>query len=235
MELHKRQLIPYSAIRRKVRNDAWEWDFGDEESVTVRYVRCSLEVSRLSFASMATHWCKILPIKVNVFVWRAMLNRLPTCTSLGRRGIDIESLLCQCCNNNVEDSNHVFFTWNVALELWNIIALWLDLHIPEFVNMADMFQWIDEHGGGSKQRRILNTNLCYIYLDPLDGEVMWLGGEVMGPKWVEAGREEEVVFECETGKRGEGRKLYFKMVGWACDWARGKEKGKVGYGVFWVL
>ena len=86
-----------------------------------------------------------------------MLNRLPTHSSLDHRGIDIESLLCPCCNNNVEDSNRVFFTCNVALELWNRIALWLDLYIPEFVNMADMFQWIDEHGGGSKQRRILNT------------------------------------------------------------------------------
>ncbi|PWA46165.1 serine carboxypeptidase-like 50 [Artemisia annua] len=69
----------------------------------------------------------------------------------------MESLLCPCCNNNVEDSNHVFFTCNVALELWNRIEMWLDLHIPEFVNIADMFEWIDEHDGGSKQWRILNT------------------------------------------------------------------------------
>ncbi|PWA92433.1 RNA-directed DNA polymerase, eukaryota [Artemisia annua] len=97
--------------------DTWQWKFGDEESVTMRYVRYSLDVSRFPFASIATRWCKILPIKVNVFVWRAMLNRLPTHTSLDHRGIDIESLMCPCCNNNVEDSNHVFFTSNVALEL----------------------------------------------------------------------------------------------------------------------
>ncbi|PWA46488.1 hypothetical protein CTI12_AA508480 [Artemisia annua] len=69
----------------------------------------------------------------------------------------MDSLLCPCCSSNLEDSNHVFFAGNVALELWNRIALWLDLHIPEFVNMSDIFQWIDGHGGGSKQQRILNT------------------------------------------------------------------------------
>lgn len=69
----------------------------------------------------------------------------------------IRLLMCLCCNNNVEDSNHVFFTCNVALELWNRIAVLLDLHIPEFVNIADMFQWINEHGGCSKTRRILKT------------------------------------------------------------------------------
>ena len=106
---------------------------------------------------MATRWCKILSIKVNVFLWRAILNRLPTRTNLDRRRIEIDSLLCPCCSSNVEDSNHVFFACNVALGLWKRIVLWLDLRIPEFVNMSDMFQWIDGNGVGSKQQRILNT------------------------------------------------------------------------------
>ncbi|GJZ22858.1 RNA-directed DNA polymerase, eukaryota [Tanacetum coccineum] len=195
MELHKRDFIPYSAIRRKVGNgmntrfwkDVWcgdrtledrfprmaslaydrnasvieysssqgwniswrlggerfEWKFDDEESFMVRTIRNSLDVSRLPFASMATRWCKILPIKVNVFVWRAMLNRLPTHASLDSRGIDIDSLLCSGCNINVEDINHVFYSCNLALELCNRFALWLDLHIPEFVSMVVIFQWID--------------------------------------------------------------------------------------------
>ncbi|PWA36934.1 hypothetical protein CTI12_AA595210 [Artemisia annua] len=89
--------------------DTWPRKFGDEESFTVRYVRNSLDISRLPFASMATRWCKTLPIKVKVFVWRAILNRLPTRTNLDRQGIDIDSLLCPCCSSNEEDSNHVFF------------------------------------------------------------------------------------------------------------------------------
>ncbi|GKB84663.1 RNA-directed DNA polymerase, eukaryota, reverse transcriptase zinc-binding domain protein [Tanacetum coccineum] len=153
MELHKSDFIPYSAIRRKVirinsNQDVWQWKFVDEESFTVRSVRNSLEVILLPFSSTATRWCKILPIKVNVFVWRAMLNRLPTRLNLDRRGIDMDSLLCPCCNSIVKDNNHVFYSCNVALELWNKIAVWLDLHILGFNNMFAMFQWIDGHDGG---------------------------------------------------------------------------------------
>ncbi|PWA59568.1 reverse transcriptase zinc-binding domain-containing protein [Artemisia annua] len=103
-------------MRINLVQDAWQWKFGDEEFFTVRYVRYSLDVSHLPFASIATHWCKILPIKVNMLVWRAMLNHLPTRSSLDHRGIDIESLLCPCCNNNVEDSNHVFL---LVILLWS--------------------------------------------------------------------------------------------------------------------
>ncbi|GKA25333.1 RNA-directed DNA polymerase, eukaryota [Tanacetum coccineum] len=84
-------------IRINLDQDVWQWKFDDEESFTIR--------------------------TVNVFAWRAMRNQLPTRTSLDTRGIDIDSLLCPFCNSNMEDSNHVFFSCNVALELWNKIVL----------------------------------------------------------------------------------------------------------------
>ncbi|GKA75683.1 RNA-directed DNA polymerase, eukaryota, partial [Tanacetum coccineum] len=147
---HTQLMSCIQAIRINLDQDVWQWKFDDEESFTVRSVRNSLDITRLLFASTVTRWCKILSIKVNVFVWRAMLNRLPTRINLDRRGIDMDSLLCPCCNTIVEDSNHVFYSCNVALELWNKIAVWLDLHISEFDNMAAMFQWIDGHDGGVK-------------------------------------------------------------------------------------
>nr|GEV06198.1 RNA-directed DNA polymerase, eukaryota, reverse transcriptase zinc-binding domain protein [Tanacetum cinerariifolium] len=140
--------------RRDIRGG---WEFDNEETFTVRSVRKSLDVKRLPGHAWATRWCNIIPIKVNVFVWRAFLSRLPTRTNLDRRWIDIDSILCPCCNNNVEDISHVFFAYSVAIELWFKIGGWLELDIPEFVNVEDMFQWIDGQVGGSMHWRILNT------------------------------------------------------------------------------
>nr|GEW43917.1 RNA-directed DNA polymerase, eukaryota [Tanacetum cinerariifolium] len=137
---HTQLMSCIQVIRINSDQDVRQWKFVDEESFTVRFVRNSLDVIRLSISSTATRWCKILPIKVSVFVWRVMLNRLPTHLNLDRRGIDMDSLLRPCCNSIVEDSNHVFYSCNVALELWNKIAVWLDLHIPGFDNMSAMFQ-----------------------------------------------------------------------------------------------
>ncbi|GKC16200.1 RNA-directed DNA polymerase, eukaryota [Tanacetum coccineum] len=134
-----------AVIRINLDQYVWQWKFDDEESFTVRSVRNSLDVTRLPFTNTATRWCKIIPIKVNVFVWRVMLNRLPTRTNLDHRGIDMDSILFPSCNTVAENSNHMFFSCNVALELWNKIAVWLDLHILEFDNMDAMFQCIDGH------------------------------------------------------------------------------------------
>ncbi|GJS60505.1 RNA-directed DNA polymerase, eukaryota [Tanacetum coccineum] len=147
---HTQLMSCIQVIRINSDQDVWQWKFADEESFTVRSVRNSLDVIRLPFSSTATRWCKILPMKVNVFVWRVMLNRLPTRLNLDRRGIDMDSLICPCCNSIVKDNNHVFYSCNVALELWNKIAMWLDLHILGFDNMFAMFQWIDGHDGDLK-------------------------------------------------------------------------------------
>ncbi|GKE35585.1 RNA-directed DNA polymerase, eukaryota, partial [Tanacetum coccineum] len=144
-------------IHINLEQGVWQWEFDNEETFTVRLVRKSLDVKRLSGHTWVTRWCNIIPIKVNVFVWRNFLNRLPTRINLDRHGIDIDSILCPCCNNNVEDISHVFFACSVAIELWFKIGVWLELDIPEFVNVEDMFQWIDGQGGGSTHRRILNT------------------------------------------------------------------------------
>ncbi|GJR99922.1 RNA-directed DNA polymerase, eukaryota [Tanacetum coccineum] len=103
------------------------------------------------------YYLAVIRINLDQYVWqwkfddeesftvRAMLNRLPTRINLDHRGIDMDSILCPSCNTVVENSNHMFFSCNVALELWNKIAVWLDLHILEFDNMDAMFQWIDGH------------------------------------------------------------------------------------------
>ncbi|GJU48519.1 RNA-directed DNA polymerase, eukaryota, reverse transcriptase zinc-binding domain protein [Tanacetum coccineum] len=62
-----------------------------------------------------TSWDKTLPRKVNIFMWRLMLDRLPHRLNLSSRGIDIQSISCSSCNDNVKSSNHIFL---------NVTSLW---------------------------------------------------------------------------------------------------------------
>nr|GEU57542.1 RNA-directed DNA polymerase, eukaryota [Tanacetum cinerariifolium] len=45
----------------------------------------------------ATRWVKLVPIKVNIFVWRARRDCLPTRTNLEHRGVDLLSSNCPEC------------------------------------------------------------------------------------------------------------------------------------------
>ncbi|GKA80488.1 RNA-directed DNA polymerase, eukaryota, partial [Tanacetum coccineum] len=78
---------------------------------------CSSRCNRVfSFPSsdVATRWVKFIPIKVNVFSWRARRDRLPTRVNLSRRGVLLDSHLCPLCNAAMEDVQHVFFRCDVA-------------------------------------------------------------------------------------------------------------------------
>ncbi|GKB46995.1 2-methylene-furan-3-one reductase [Tanacetum coccineum] len=52
--------------------------------------------------------------KVNVFMWRLSLDRLPHRLNLSSRGMDIPAISCPSCNTNVESANHIFFECDIT-------------------------------------------------------------------------------------------------------------------------
>nr|GFB56644.1 hypothetical protein [Tanacetum cinerariifolium] len=76
------------------RRDCWVWSLGGNEGFSVASVRGLVDSVMLDNGHDATPWNQYLPIKVNVFVWRLMLNRLPSRVNLDRRNIEVDSLLC---------------------------------------------------------------------------------------------------------------------------------------------
>nr|GEY17161.1 RNA-directed DNA polymerase, eukaryota [Tanacetum cinerariifolium] len=171
-ELHTRGLVPNSAIRRKVGNgrntrfwkDMWcsdgtleaTYPRGGVEQTQYDQIMASLQVTHINLDQDV--WQREFD-DVEIFTVRSVRKDLMSSVFrvMHRHEIDIDSILCLCCNNNVEDISHVFFACSVAVGLWFRIEVWLELDILEFVNVEDMFQWIDGQGGGSAHRRILNT------------------------------------------------------------------------------
>jgi len=49
-----------------------------------------------------TPWFKIVPKKVCVFIWRAIKGRLPCHLVLDKGGIDLDSILCPKCGEEIE-------------------------------------------------------------------------------------------------------------------------------------
>nr|GEZ44607.1 hypothetical protein [Tanacetum cinerariifolium] len=106
------------------RRDCWVWSLGGNEGFSVASVRGLVDSVMLDNGHDATPWNQYLPIKVNVFVWRLMLNRLPSRVNLDRRNIEVDSLLCPSCFKDVETINHTFFNCSLAKDLWALLAKW---------------------------------------------------------------------------------------------------------------
>nr|GEX76546.1 RNA-directed DNA polymerase, eukaryota [Tanacetum cinerariifolium] len=58
--------------------DRWVCDLTGDGEFRVRDIRTTLDNIFLPSSVVATRWVKHVPIKVNIFAWRARLDRLPT-------------------------------------------------------------------------------------------------------------------------------------------------------------
>nr|GEW71816.1 RNA-directed DNA polymerase, eukaryota, reverse transcriptase zinc-binding domain protein [Tanacetum cinerariifolium] len=58
--------------------DSWSWSLDVLAGFSVSSVRSFIDANTLDVDTIASRWNRFIPIKVNVFLWRLMLNRLPT-------------------------------------------------------------------------------------------------------------------------------------------------------------
>ncbi|GKB65405.1 RNA-directed DNA polymerase, eukaryota, reverse transcriptase zinc-binding domain protein [Tanacetum coccineum] len=84
------------------------WKLSEDGDFKVKELSRLIEdkIHQVENDAQETLWNKLVPKKVNVFVWRALKGRLPVRVELDRRGIDLDSVLCACCNDSVESCTH---------------------------------------------------------------------------------------------------------------------------------
>nr|GEU68220.1 RNA-directed DNA polymerase, eukaryota [Tanacetum cinerariifolium] len=104
--------------------------------------RTLIDSSTLDVDPKATRWNRFIPNKVNVFIWRLMLNKLPTRVNLDMRDIDVGSLLCPICLEDLETVNHIIFSCNMAKDLWSLFAKRWEIDIPVCANAMEWFEWL---------------------------------------------------------------------------------------------
>ncbi|KAJ0479716.1 putative reverse transcriptase zinc-binding domain-containing protein [Helianthus annuus] len=75
-------------------DDSWVWNVGDSKEYVVREVKEWIKGSGSQEGNQQFDWCKWIPSKCNIFMWRALLDRIPTKCALRRRNIAVGSWSC---------------------------------------------------------------------------------------------------------------------------------------------
>ncbi|GJX66973.1 RNA-directed DNA polymerase, eukaryota, reverse transcriptase zinc-binding domain protein [Tanacetum coccineum] len=135
--------------------DSWLWTIDAAKGYSVASGRTLIDSYFLEAGPKTTRWNRLIPIKVNVFIWRLILNKLPTRVNLDRKDIDVGSILCPICMEDVETANHIFFSCNMAKDLWSMFAKWWDIDIPVCANSTDWFEWLDDLNVSNKVRSFI--------------------------------------------------------------------------------
>nr|GEZ70133.1 hypothetical protein [Tanacetum cinerariifolium] len=77
-------------------HEGWMWLLDHVTSFLVKHISKLIDDANLfnNISGKTNEWNPFLPKKINIFVWRLALNRLPLLTTLADKGFDIPSILC---------------------------------------------------------------------------------------------------------------------------------------------
>ncbi|GJX53578.1 RNA-directed DNA polymerase, eukaryota, reverse transcriptase zinc-binding domain protein [Tanacetum coccineum] len=117
--------------------DTCVWSLGTDGTFYVKDARCIIDSKILPSLAPTTVWDKNIPRKVNIFIWRVILDRLSHKLSHSSRGINIHAIYCPSCNGNMESSNHIFFECNIAKDIWILVRKWCDSSFSLFTLYED--------------------------------------------------------------------------------------------------
>ncbi|KAM0031085.1 putative reverse transcriptase zinc-binding domain-containing protein [Helianthus debilis subsp. tardiflorus] len=104
--------------------DDWRWNGDVNRCFSVDAIRRWLSGKNVDDGDV------VLPDKCNIFMWRALLDHLPTKLALRRRNIHEDNALCVLCEDGEESVDHLFTGCGIFMGVWEGILRWCGL--PNF-------------------------------------------------------------------------------------------------------
>nr|GEW98201.1 RNA-directed DNA polymerase, eukaryota [Tanacetum cinerariifolium] len=141
-------------------HDRWFCDLTGDGEFWVKEVRNFLDNFFLPSHFESTRWVKYIPIKINVFAWRARRDYLPTRANLNRRGIILDSYMCPLCQSYEEDINHVLFRCELARIIIRRICRWWELDWQGLMSFSDWQSWFSSIRLPYKVKNMLEGVFC---------------------------------------------------------------------------
>ncbi|XP_076951599.1 uncharacterized protein LOC143625011 [Bidens hawaiensis] len=122
--------------------DCWLWKElnGKCSTYSVKSLRWELDNSGQQ-VQKSNSWLKWLPININCFIWRLLLDRIATKCALNTRGINVGELGCAVCDTEPETTQHLFMHCKGIKSIWAIIFDWVKL--PQRVDFESIEEIMD--------------------------------------------------------------------------------------------
>ncbi|KAI3744198.1 hypothetical protein L1987_57274 [Smallanthus sonchifolius] len=144
-----------SGVVLTAETDKWSWNNCDLKFLSIKDTKQWVRSSRQEDSSNVMRWCKWIPVKCNVFMWRAWLDRIPTKVALSKRNINVGNKLCVMCEEAEETVDHVFAGCRVTDGIWSGIASWCRIPPLFLFSIHDLQNVIDHLGYSSVKKDII--------------------------------------------------------------------------------
>ena len=134
-------------------HDRWICNLSGDGDFRIKEVRNVIDDMFLPSYPEPTRWVNFVPIKINIFSWRARRNCLPSRANLLRRVVNIDSSMCPICMLYVEDVNHILLCCDFAQSVMRRICKWWDWQ--PWVYFQDWISWLVSNRLSSKLLKML--------------------------------------------------------------------------------
>ncbi|GJZ26745.1 hypothetical protein Tco_0570998 [Tanacetum coccineum] len=101
----------------------------DTNSFSIKGTHVHIDNFMLPDVHSPTRWIRCILKKVNIMIWRALRDRLPTCWNLSRK----------------------------ASEIWHKVFMWLDHLFPVINSFATIFEWVEDLRINSQAKHIVQS------------------------------------------------------------------------------
>ncbi|GKD13710.1 RNA-directed DNA polymerase, eukaryota [Tanacetum coccineum] len=135
--------------------DRWICDLTSDGVFRVKEVRNCIDDIFLPSQVIETRWVRFVPIKVNIFIWRARQDCLPTRVNLVRRGINVDSCVCPICSSGEDEINHILFRCDLAQQVLRRICRWWELDPSDWNTFQEWYAWFSSIRFSSKSKSLL--------------------------------------------------------------------------------
>ena len=100
--------------------DGWASIIGKDGNFYIADTKRWIDKKILPNVDTSTKWNRFIYRKVNILVWRIMMDRLLTQSNLDFRGIDVPRTKCPICNLPVKQLDHLFIRCEVVARTRNV-------------------------------------------------------------------------------------------------------------------
>ncbi|KAI3761910.1 hypothetical protein L1987_52333 [Smallanthus sonchifolius] len=135
--------------------DKWSWGIDEGGEFTVSNVKKLLREDRDIHREHVMNWESWVPLKVNLHMWRAEMDRVPTRLELVRRRINIPDVSCVLCNTDPESSMHTFTGCGFTYGVWSFVEKWCRLDPIIAFDVKDLLLLPDSVRGPKWAKKII--------------------------------------------------------------------------------
>ncbi|XP_071699108.1 uncharacterized protein [Rutidosis leptorrhynchoides] len=131
-------------VKQDKTTNSWIWNLAGNGIFTTKKMAKFVDEKFLNIGSNGRNdeFLKngLVPNKVALFIRRALKRRIPVRTELDKRGMDLDSVRCPLCDDDVETVEHALIFCRHAMDIWVGVFKWWGLGAVSNLSISEIFR-----------------------------------------------------------------------------------------------